>query len=64
MSKATTIKLDPEVKDALDRENLDGETFSETVARLLGETSGTTWTEEEIRQIAIRAVEDERRKRA
>jgi len=62
MSEATTIKLEPEVKDALDRENLDGETFSETVARLLGETSGTVWTEEEIREIAESVVREHARR--
>jgi predicted transcriptional regulator len=51
MTDATTIKLSSDTKAALDKENLDGETFDETVARLLGETDGKTWTDDEIREI-------------
>lgn len=53
----TTIKLSTETKEALDDENLSGETYDETVARLLGETRGSVWTEEEIRDIARSEVE-------
>lgn len=62
MSEGTTIYLEPAVKEALDQENLDGETFSETVARLLGETKGTVWTEEEIREIAENVVREHARR--
>lgn len=58
MTDATTIKLNPDTKQALEAENLDGETFDETVARLLGATSGSTWTEKEIREIATQAAEE------
>ena len=58
---ATTIKLSDETKDLLDQENTDNETYDATVKRLLGETHGTTWTREEIRQIAIEAVQEQSR---
>jgi aldehyde:ferredoxin oxidoreductase len=58
----STIKLTEETKAVLDQENKDGETFSETVARLLGETSGTVWTEDEIREIAESVVREHARR--
>jgi len=61
MTKATTIKLDAEVKAALDAENMEGETYSETVARLLGHSDGKAWTKAEIREIATQAFSEQLR---
>lgn len=55
----TTIKLSEETKQALNAEQLDGETFDDTVSRLLGNAKGRAWTEEEIYEIATRAAQDE-----
>lgn len=59
MTDTTTIKLSLETKDALEDAQIDGETFDDTVSRLLGNAKGRTWTEEEIYQIATRAAQDE-----
>jgi len=58
----TTIKLSDETKAALEDEQTANETFDETVARLLGRSTGQTWTREEIREIAIDAYEDKARR--
>lgn len=58
----TTIKLSDETKAALEDEQAPNETFDETVARLLGRSAGKTWTREEIKQLAIEAVEEQTRR--
>jgi len=54
----TTIKLSEETKQALNAEQLDGETFDDTVSRLLGNAKGRAWTEKEIYEVALRAADD------
>lgn len=58
MSDATTIKLSRKTKAALEEEQLDGETFDDTVSRLVGASNGTMWTEEEIRGMARQEAKD------
>lgn len=64
MTDATTIKLEVDVKAALDRENLDRETYSETVARLLGQSNGKVWTEDEIEAVVTRLIKEYDRQRS
>lgn len=61
MTDATTIKLSQEAKQLLDDENLETETYEDTVRRLLGDTRGKVWTKKEIEEIAVQAVEREMR---
>jgi len=47
-----TIPVKQEVKDRVDAEKRDGETYNRLLRRLLGEAEQTEWTQEEIEAIA------------
>jgi len=47
-----TIPVKQEVKDLVDAEKRDGETYNGLLRRLLGEAEQTEWTQEEIEAIA------------
>jgi len=48
----TTIKLNNDTKASLENEQLPGESFDDTVSRLLGESPTKFTTPEEVREIA------------
>jgi len=47
-----TIPVKQEVKDLVDAEKRDGETYNGVLKRLLGENEQTEWTQDEIEAIA------------
>jgi len=47
----TTIRLTQETKQALDEQKQPGESYNDTVRRLADDGYGTTWTENEIREL-------------
>jgi len=47
-----TIPVKQDVKDLVDAEKRDGETYNGLLRRLLGEAEQTEWTQDEIEQIA------------
>lgn len=53
-----TIPVKQDVKDLVDAEKREGETYNGVLKRLLGETDQTEWTAEEIYEIAMQAVQD------
>lgn len=55
----TTIAVSDRVKALIDDEKLEGETYNATLLRLLDAQEGSVWTEQEIEDIALRAVERE-----
>jgi hypothetical protein len=57
MTDATTIKLSRETKQLLDETQIANETYDDTVRRLLGDTKGKAWTEQEIRSLAQDEIE-------
>jgi len=64
MTETTTIQLTKPTKEKLDDAQLPGETYEQTVLRLLGDTQGQAWTKQEIREIVESVLHDELRGRA
>jgi len=48
---ATTIRLTDDTRDLLDEEKVGNESFDDTVRRLLGESDGQLWTEQDIKNM-------------
>lgn len=61
MTDATTIKLSTDTKQLLDEAQIQNETYNDTVRRLLGDTEGKAWTEQEITDLIQREIEKQRR---
>lgn len=57
MSDVTTIKLSKDTKQLLDQAQIENETYDDTVRRLLGDTKGKAWTEQEIRSLVTQELD-------
>jgi len=54
----TTIGVSDRVKELLEAEKREGETYNGVILRLLDESDHTDWTEDEIRSIARQESKD------
>lgn len=60
----TTIEIPEELRDKLREERTAHESnYAQTIERLLGESNGQVWTEQELRDIVQQELRDAQRRR-